>query len=111
MGVDANPKLRKELEKLSTEELYARVRSRDGRRASELDPQNCRRLIRALEIIETKGKVPTRLQVAPNYEIEWIVIDLPREELRTRINVRLKSAFERGLIDEVRRVREDIGDT
>ena len=110
-GVDANPALREELEKLPTEELVARVALRDPRRASELDPQNRRRLIRALEIIEAKGVVPARSSLAPRYEVEWIVIDPPREELRTRIDSRLTSALKRGLIDEVRRVREEVGDT
>jgi tRNA dimethylallyltransferase len=125
-GVDANPALREELESLSTEELYARVAARDPRRAAELDPQNRRRLIRALEIIASLGSVPPRpgSQVKPaysghdpvcrfnltRYEVEWIVIDPPREELRKRIDARLANAFERGLVDEVRRVREAVGD-
>ena len=115
--VDVNPILRAELEKLSTEELFARVRSADARRAAELDPQNRRRLIRALEIIESLGSVPKRSHpqntaIAGNngYLVEWIVIDTPREELRKRIDARLKSAFERGLVDEVRRIREQVGD-
>ena len=119
-GVDANPALREGLEKLSTEELYARVRSADARRASELDPKNRRRLIRALEIIDSLGTVPPRGSTAPpfgtrlnlvKYEVEWVVIDPPREELRARIDTRLVSALERGLIEEVRRVRETVGDT
>lgn len=110
MGIDADPALRAELEKLPTEELYARVRSRDGRRAAELDPMNRRRLIRALEIIEAKGEVPARTASAPAYDVEWIIIDPPREELRARIDARLASALERGLVEEVRRVREEVGD-
>lgn len=108
--VDPNPALREELEKLPTEELYARVRSADARRAEELDPQNRRRLIRALEIIESKGKVPERQKPISMYEVEWIVIDPPREELRAKIDARLASALDRGLIEEVRRVREEVGD-
>lgn len=110
MGTDANPELRTELEKLSTEELYARVCAADARRAAELDPQNRRRLIRALEIIETRGVVPERVSTAPKYAVEWIVINPPREELRARIDTRIKEALTRGLIDEVRRVREAVGD-
>ena len=113
-SVDENPALRAELEKLSTEELYARVAAADARRASELDPQNRRRLIRALEIIESLGTVPSRQALnakhLTQYETEWIIIDPPREELRARIDARLASAFQRGLIDEVRRVREQVGD-
>lgn len=116
MGVNTNPELRKELEKLSTEELYTRVRAADARRASELDPQNRRRLIRALEIIESLGAVPERdpqlmpVGTSSGYLHEWIIIDPPREELRERIDARLVSALARGLVDEVRRVKETVGD-
>jgi len=111
-GIDMNQQLREELEKLSTEELYARVCSEDARRAAELDPKNRRRLIRALEIIDAKGVVPIRpsMDSGPRYRSEWIVIDPSREELRARIDERLASAFERGLTNEVRRVRESVGD-
>lgn len=111
IGIDANPTLREELEKLSTEELTLRVTDRDPRRASELDPKNRRRLIRALEIIDARGAVPIRTLPTLKYKTEWIVIDPPKEELRSRIDMRLESALSRGLIDEMRRVREDVGDT
>ena len=116
IGVDANPELREELEKLSTEELYARVRSADARRSAEIDPMNRRRLIRALEIISSLGSVPVRaeghllLQKVP-FCTEWIVINPEREELRTRIDARLKQALGRGLVEEVRSIREQFGDT
>lgn len=116
-GIDANPALREELEELSTEELFARVRAKDARRATELDPMNRRRLVRALEIIASLGSVPPcagmiyHTSVSESYEVEWIVIDPPREELRARIDRRLKTTLERGLIDEVRRAREQVGDT
>lgn len=110
MGIDANPALRAELESLSTTRLFARIRERDPRRAAELDLKNRRRLIRALEIIGARGEVPARPGAAEQYAIEWIVIDPPREELRARIDTRLASAFKRGLVEEVRRVREMVGD-
>ena len=104
------PELREKLEKLPIEELAARVKERDPRRASELDPNNRRRLVRALEIIETCGMVPKRKELSPTYATEWILLDPPREELRAHIDERLRNAFSRGLIDEVRHVREDVGD-
>lgn len=112
--VEINQALRAALETLSDEELFARVQAADPRRAAELDPHNRRRLIRALEIIASLGTVPERY---PKYEpigrtlgylAEWVVIDPEREELRPRIDARLISAFDRGLIDEVQRVREEL---
>ncbi len=110
--VARDEELRERLEECSTEELAARVRGADPRRASELDPHNRRRLIRALEIIEQVGHVPERATTLnhPRWQIEWIVIDPPREELRKRLDTRLAGALERGLVEEVRRVREEVGD-
>ena len=115
-----NAHLREELEALSTTELLERIQAADPRRAAELDPANRRRLIRALEIIATHGSVPPRhspltiptgINDGHPYEVEWVVIDPPRQELRSRIDVRLTSALARGLVEEVRRVREAVGDT
>lgn len=109
--VDANPVLRKSLEQLSTEELYARVIARDPRRAGELDPVNRRRLIRALEIIEQEGFVAERApRGGAQYQVGWIIIDPPADELRARLDARLAGAFRRGLTDEVRRIRDLVGD-
>jgi len=114
--VSPNEELRKKLEKFSNEELFKKIKEADPKRAGELDPANRRRLIRALEIIETHGSIPPRpvptasFPTRLNLDIEWLVIDPPREELRARIDARLKSAFERGLVDEVRRIRELVGD-
>ncbi len=118
-GVESNPALRTELERLSTEELYERLCASDARRATDLDPKNRRRLIRALEIIAVLGSVPSRPATATSfgtrsnlvkYDAEWIVMDPTKEELRARIDARIASALERGLIDEVRRVREEVED-
>ena len=113
LGIGENPELRERLAELSTAELFALVQERDPRRAAELDPKNRRRLIRALEIIEAKGKVPVRSSMDSGslFRVKWIVIDPPGEELRKKIDARLANAFERGLVDEVRRVRGRVGDT
>ncbi len=102
--------LREALEQLSTEELVARVRAADPRRAERLDPRNRRRLIRALEIIAAHGQVPERDTVTPRYRVEWVVLNPERDLLRARIEKRLGEAFERGLVEEVRRVRDYVGD-
>ncbi|MEK7634419.1 MAG: tRNA (adenosine(37)-N6)-dimethylallyltransferase MiaA, partial [Patescibacteria group bacterium] len=48
--VPPQPKLRKQLEKKSTEELFGQLQKLDSRRAQNIDKHNRRRLIRALEI-------------------------------------------------------------
>lgn len=109
--VSSDPALRTELEKLSTQELFAQIATQDPRRAHMLDANNRRRLVRALEIITLHGSVPERSHTEPRYDVQWVVIDPPKEELRTRIDARLKQALDRGLIEEVRRTRERVGDT
>lgn len=103
-------KLLAELDFLSDEELFARVAAADPRRAAELDPKNRRRLVRALEIIDTHGTVPARSRREPRYEPEWIVMEPDAARLRARLDEREESKFPRGLVEEVRRVREEVGD-
>lgn len=106
----SDPVLRAELEALSTQGLFAEIEARDPRRARMLDPHNRRRLVRALEIIRLHGSVPERSQAEPTYDVEWVVIDPPKEELRARIDARLAQALERGLIEEVKETRERVSD-
>ncbi len=109
--VPRNALLQKELEALPTEELAERVAKLDPRRASELDPKNRRRLVRALELISAHGTVPVRdTAYRSDYEIEWIVLDPSPKEYRERLEAREKEKFPRGLIEEVRRIRERVGD-
>ena len=106
---EVNEEKRKEYEKLSEEELFKRVQEQDPERAEELDPRNKRRLIRALELIDAYGKVPKR-EYRASYDIEWHVILPETEELRKRISEREALKFPRGLIEEVKKVREHVGD-
>ena len=101
---------RKHLEALSTNELVERLTRLDPRRAERIDLQNRRRVIRALEIIAEHGQVPERHQGTPRFPVEWVVLNPDRDTLRERILVRLQGAFARGLIDEVRKVRDLVGD-
>lgn len=104
-----SPLLRAQFDTMSDIQLYEEIMERDPRRAAELDPKNRRRLVRALELISIYGKVPERI---PNeqFDIEWHLLEPERDEMRQRIETRLTHAMERGLIDEVRRTRERVGD-
>jgi len=86
------------------------IRTRYPRRAERIDTLNRRRLVRALEIIETHGQVPERDTLAARYPVEWVVLNSERDELRARIRARLENALKNGLIEEVRKVRAYVGD-
>ncbi len=103
--------LRSALEARSAESLFSEIKERDPRRAERIDPQNKRRLVRALEIIATHGAVPERDTSEARHAVQWIILDPERDELRARIHTRLERALASGLIEEVRRVREYVGDT
>jgi len=103
--------LREDLEKRSEASLMQEIKERDPRRAERIDPQNKRRLVRALEIIATHGQVPERDMSEAKYPVEWVILDPERDELRARIETRLEKALANGLVEEVRRVREYVGDT
>lgn len=102
--------LREQLEQRSEASLFAEIKERDPRRAERIDPMNKRRLVRALEIIATHGHVPERDISEARHEVEWVILDPERDELRERITKRLERALENGLIEEVRQVREYVGD-
>lgn len=106
-----DPAARLMLEALPTEELVARLQQSDPRRAQRIDLRNRRRLIRALEIVAEHGHVPERSTETPLRTVGWVVINPERDVLRERITKRLEAAFARGLVEEVRAVREHVGDT
>lgn len=101
--------LRAELEPKSAEELFAELQKIDPVRAETIDPFNKRRLIRAIEIVRVTGKpVPNlvKAKVKDPIDVLWIGIDIPSDDLRERISLRLKERLNRGLVDEVRRLHE-----
>lgn len=99
--VPPNRALRARLEKKTTAELFALLKKRDPRRAQEIDRHNPRRLIRALEIIEAKGKVPVMSGKPIDASVLMVGITLPKAELERRTRARIRSWLGRGLLKEV----------
>ncbi|MDO8729556.1 MAG: tRNA (adenosine(37)-N6)-dimethylallyltransferase MiaA [bacterium] len=85
-NVPPNKKLREKLSKKSTETLCKMLETKDPRRARTIDPYNKIHLIRALEIIETLGKVPILKSTPSN---NFIYIGLKPNDLDKRIYKRL----------------------
>ena len=76
----------------------------DPRRTKDIDRNNKVRLIRAIEICRSLGKVPKINQElgTRNYEFLQIGIDIPKEKLHKRIKIRLDKRFKQGMIKEVK---------
>src|SRR5699024_8583403 len=78
----------------------------DPEQAKKIHPNNHRRVIRALEIYETTGKTKTEWEqeqtVSSPYDIIFIGLEMERKILYERINQRVDSMLDSGLIEEVK---------
>lgn len=96
--VPPNMKLRRKLEKKSIEKLLRKLEKKDPIRAETVDRNNKQRIIRALEIIKTVGKVP-KLEVNKKYKV--LQIGIKSDDLREKIHNRLLKRLDEGMIEEV----------
>ena len=99
--VAPNPTLRTQLEQKTTKELFSELSALDPRRAETIDPDNPRRLIRALEIIAAVGVVPEVITTDLPYDWLTIGIDVPTDILNERIHQRIIDRIKIGMIEEV----------
>lgn len=100
--VEKNEELRKILANFSTEELAQKLKEKDEERFKTIDTQNRVRLIRALEICEAIGKVPTEEELSPRFDATIYLLEASPEILKKRIEIRLEKRLHIGMVDEVR---------
>ncbi|GAA4376777.1 tRNA (adenosine(37)-N6)-dimethylallyltransferase MiaA [Agromyces bauzanensis] len=106
-GTDAaiRARLEAELAEIGPGLLHARLRAIDGETAASVDPQNGRRIVRALEVIELTGEPKAaRLPDTPVPWREHRIVHLRSERARLveRLDARVARMWEQGLVDEVR---------
>jgi len=102
-----------EAQRLSSAALHERLTDLDPVTARRVHPNDLRRIIRALEVLELTGRPISA------WQREWsgttrqrdtvphaVWLDIPRQELYVRINQRVEAMFSAGLVEEVRRLRE-----
>lgn len=101
-----NESLRAELATEPLERLLERLEKLDPLSASEIDRNNPRRVIRALEVCLIAGRPFSsfRQEWAKSPEIRAILLTRPREELYRRIDQRTINMFAAGVVDEVKAV-------
>lgn len=97
--------LRKKLERETPQELFQLLKRRDPQRAKTIEAKNKRRLIRALEIASGLGQAAV-LKKEPNFDCLFLGLKQPKDKLKILINKRLSKRLRKGMIAEVRRLRE-----
>lgn len=92
-------------EELGAEGLYALLAERDPASAELIHPNNVRRVVRALEMLEegvSYAQQQSGFSVRETvYPAVFIALDFPREELYSRIDARVDAMLEAGLLQEV----------
>ncbi|WP_025028550.1 tRNA (adenosine(37)-N6)-dimethylallyltransferase MiaA [Caldalkalibacillus mannanilyticus] len=96
------------LQQHGAEALHQVLTMKDPEYAKELHPNNARRVIRALEVIDSTGQSMSAYQqdwdrTSP-YQLVMIGLTMDRKVLYDRINQRVDQMIEEGLLEEVKRL-------
>ncbi|MBV7505675.1 tRNA (adenosine(37)-N6)-dimethylallyltransferase MiaA [Bacillus sp. sid0103] len=97
--------LEERVKKIGNEALYKELLEVDPESASQIHPNNVRRVIRALEIFHLTGKTMQEFQTTQKpdllYNTAIVGLTMEREKLYERINDRVDVMMKEGLIEEV----------
>ena len=109
-GPGGDPEIRKYLKQEAREQgwpaLHERLRRVDPETAARLHHNDRVRIERALEVFELTGRTISSYQAehaladAP-YDVMFFCLNLPREELYQRIELRAREMMSQGLVEEV----------
>lgn len=103
-------RLEAELEALGAPAMYARLREKDAVTAARVDPKNGRRVIRALEVLEQGAQ--NHGAALPDAPKAWhpltsiLGVHVDRTALVDRLDERVRGMWDRGMLDEVSRLRD-----
>lgn len=96
-------------ERYGNDALHEKLQHLDPKSYATIHPNNRRRVIRALEVIERTGKPFSNFQTKREksiYDAIFIGLTMDREVLYERINTRIDKMIEKGLLNEVRHLYE-----
>lgn len=92
------------------DKLYAMLKTIDPKSAETIHPNNVKRVIRALEYYHQTGETISahnaeeknkRKEKASPYDYHFFALDMARDKLYDRINLRVDQMIDEGLVDEV----------
>jgi tRNA dimethylallyltransferase len=110
-----DPKLRSELEaeseRLGALTMHRRLAKLDPVAAQKIPAANKRRVIRALEVVTLSGNSFASSLPSPTYRRPTIqiAIDVPRQQLIDRIQLRVNQMWDQGLLAEAERLLKQYG--
>lgn len=101
-------KLREELEKLTNEELYQKLIKLDNLRAQKIHINNRDKIIRSIEMCLSLGQPISSYKRKENekYDASWFMVDINRDELYEKINLRVDIMLKMGLFEEWQKNKE-----
>ncbi|MFG6115030.1 tRNA (adenosine(37)-N6)-dimethylallyltransferase MiaA [Halobacillus sp. MO56] len=109
-SIEITERLEAELQEKGKNALHQRLAGIDPEQAEKIHPNNERRLIRALEIYESTGMTMSQYQKNQSKESPYqpilIGLEMDRERLYDRINRRVDTMMEEGLLEEVQSLYE-----
>lgn len=100
--VEGDFEYRKKMGEYDKTELFEMLKKQDPISAERIEQNDKKKIIRALEVIHITGKPMSENQgiKEPEFDVEWIGCNFPREVLYERINRRVDLMFENGIIEE-----------
>ena len=113
---DADDELRKKLEEEAEQNgadaLHQKLQAVDPKAAEEIHPNNVKRVIRALEFYLETGKKISEHNAAERqkespYNFAYFVLNMDRQKLYSRIELRVDQMLEAGLVEEVRQLKQE----
>lgn len=109
--IPPNKDFRKNLANTDVHYLFELLKNKDSEAAESIDSNDRKKIIRALEIIATTGKPlkQSRGILQQEFDIQWIGRNFDRITLYNRINSRVDTMFEQGLLDETKNLLEKHG--
>ena len=108
--VETDLEYRKMLENIDVKDLYKMAEGIDSDALKKIASTDRKRISRILEIYHSTGKTKTELEKEsrhePEYDYKIFVLNMDRQKLYDRINLRVDLMIKDGLVDEVKRMLE-----
>ena len=113
-GPECDQEKRDELHAVPNPELLERLRKLDPEAADRIHVNDKRRLVRAVEVCEATGMPLSSLQAQwgkpmPREDAIMIGLTWPVKTINRRINSRVRTMFDQGLLNEVEGLKDSLG--